>query len=259
MNKPEALQAALKSLSIGDWQYHPVVGSTNDLALDWAREGALDWSLVVADEQTAGRGRFERRWVTRPGVSLAMSLVLRPSTREAGYLTRFTALAALGLVYALAKMGLQAEIKWPNDVLLRGKKVAGVLVEAEWQGDVMEGLVVGMGVNINTKAVPAAGEVRFPSTSVEDAVGHEVERWALLAEILQAMEASRTDLTGDVFLEAWNAHLAFRDEWVLFRLPSGIVTRLYLLGVMPDGRLLLQGEDGQHKAFTSGEIVMVYT
>lgn len=259
MNKPEALQAALNSLSLGDWQYHPVVGSTNDLALDWAREGASDWSLVVADAQTTGRGRFNRRWVTRPGVSLAMSLVVRPSAQEAENVTRFTALAALGLVQALAKMGLQAEIKWPNDVLLQGKKVAGVLVEAEWQSDVMDAMVVGMGVNVHPDAVPDAGELRFPATSVEDAVGREVDRWALLADILRAMQDARSSLNGDAFLEAWNAHLAFRGEWVQFRVPAGVVQRFMVLEILPDGQLSLQGEDGQQIAFASGEIVMVYT
>jgi len=259
LTKPEALQAALKPLALADWQYHPVVGSTNDLARDWARNGAPDWSLVVADEQTAGRGRFERQWVTRPGVSLAMSLVIRPTAQEANHVTRFTALAALGLVQSLEKMGLQAEIKWPNDVLLQGNKVAGVLVEAEWHGDAMDALVVGMGVNIKPGAVPEAGEVRFPSTSVEAAVGRAVDRWALLADILRVMQAVRGYLTKEAFMEAWNAHLAYRGDWVHFRMPSGVVRRYQVLGVMPDGRLSLQGEDGQSTAFNSGEVVMVYT
>jgi len=259
LNKPEALEAALKPLALGDWQYYPEVGSTNDLALDWARNGALDWSLVVADEQTAGRGRFERHWVTRPGVSLAMSLVIRPSAREASHLTRFTALAALGLVQALAKMGLHAEIKWPNDVLLQEKKVAGVLVEAEWRGDEMEALVVGMGVNLKSGSVPDPAEVRFPSTSVEAAAGRAVNRWALLADILQSMQQARSYLCEEAFMEDWNAHLAFRDERVQFRLPTGVVERLLILGVVPDGRLSLIDEHGQKKAFNSGEIAMVYT
>lgn len=259
LEKPEALQAALNSLSLSDWQYHPVVGSTNELALDWARDGAPDWSLVVADAQTTGRGRLDRRWVSRPGVSLAMSLVLRPSAQESAYVTRFTALGALGLVNALAQMGLPAEIKWPNDVLLQKKKVAGVLVEAEWQGDVLDALVVGLGVNIQPGAVPASDDVRFPSTSVEDAACGAVDRWALLADILQAMMAARSDLTSDAFLEAWNAHLAFRGDWVQFRLPAGFIQRLRVLGILPDGRLSMQGEDGQQKAFASGEVEMVYT
>lgn len=259
MNKPQALEAALKPLALGDWQYYPEVGSTNDLALEWARKGAPDWSLAVADEQTAGRGRADRGWVTRPGVSLAMSLVMRPSPREAMHITRFTALAALGLVQALAKMGLPAEIKWPNDVLLKGKKVAGVLVEAEWRGDGMDALVVGMGVNIKPDAVPDPAEVRFPSTSVEEAAGHAVDRWVLLADILHCMQQSRSFLSEEAFMADWNAHLAFREEWVLFRLPSGVVKRLLILGVMPDGWLSLKDMDGQSAAFTSGEIAMVYT
>ena len=93
----EKLAAGLEGLGLGAWQYYPSVGSTNDLALDWAHAGAPDWALVIADAQTAGRGRGDRTWETKPG-GLAISLVLRPTTQEIEHLTRFTALAGLGLL-----------------------------------------------------------------------------------------------------------------------------------------------------------------
>ncbi len=257
MNAGE-LNPYLDPLSLSEWQYYPVVKSTNDLALDLAREGAPDRVLVVADAQTAGRGRGGRRWVTRPGMALAFSLILRPSPPEVDCVPRFTALAALGLIDALEKLGLVGEIKWPNDVLLQGKKAAGVLVEADWQDDVPTALVVGMGVNVKPESVPPESELRYPAISVEDAFGEVVDRWALLAQTLKAMLAYREILTTPEFMEAWNAHLAFRGAWVPFRIPDGETQRMKLLGVLPDGRLHLGQGDGERVKAAAGEIAMTY-
>lgn len=252
------LQLYLDPLPLSAWKYHPVAGSTNDLALDWAREDAPDSALVVADAQTAGRGRGDRRWVTTPGAALAFSLILRPTPPEVSCVPRFTALAALGLIDTLEKWGLQGEVKWPNDVLLGGKKVAGVLVEADWQGDFPTALVVGMGVNVTPEAVPLNGELRYPATSVEDAIGKGVDRWALLAETLSAMLAYREMLTTPEFMEAWNIHLALRGAWVPFRMPDGKTQWMKVLSVLPDGRLHLEQGDGARLKAAAGEIAMAY-
>ena len=107
-------------------------GSTNDDALLLATQGALDGWLVLAEEQTQGRGRSQRRWVTATGPALAFSLLLRPSALEQAYIGRFTALGALSVQQVLSELGLSAQIKWPNDVLVNGKKVCGVLAETLW-------------------------------------------------------------------------------------------------------------------------------
>jgi BirA family transcriptional regulator, biotin operon repressor / biotin---[acetyl-CoA-carboxylase] ligase len=254
----QALKPYLDPLPLREWQYHPVVKSTNDLALAWAREDAPDRALVIADAQTAGRGRGGRRWVTRPGTALAFSLILRPTPPEVSCVPRFTALAALGLIDTLEKWGLQGEVKWPNDVLLKGKKAAGVLVEADWQDDVPTALMVGMGVNVTPESVPPEDELRYPATSVEDAIGKGVDRWALLAETLSAMLAYREMLTTPEFMEAWNAHLALRGVWVLFRMLDGKTERMKVLGVLPDGRLSLEKGEGERIKAAAGEIEVAY-
>jgi len=252
------LAVYLDSLGLGAYRYYPVVGSTNDLALDWAKQGAPDWSLVLADAQTAGRGRYSRRWVTRPGGALAMSLVLRPLSRERGVFPRFTALAALGLLSALSELGLCGEIKWPNAILLQKKKVGGVLVEADWQADEIQALVIGLGVNVALAGVPASEDLRYPAISVEDAAGKPVDRWALLADTLRAMKRFRSFLVEDAFMAEWQAHLAFLGDWVMFRLAGGQVQRMKILAVSPEGRLVLECQDGQRVAAVSGEILMGY-
>jgi len=237
--------------------FYAELSSTNDLALEWADNGAADGSLVLADLQTAGRGRAERRWVTRPGTALAMSLILRPKAAEVDHVARFSALAALGLVDALANMGLAAEIKWPNDVLLGGRKVAGVLVETVWRGNDLTGLVVGMGVNVTAASVPPVAELRYPATAVEVEMGAEVDRWSLLAGILQGLFTYRTILCTDAFMATWNEKLAFKGEQIAFRFANGQVKLAKVLTVQPDGRLALQ-IDGQTEPFlaAAGEIEM---
>jgi BirA family transcriptional regulator, biotin operon repressor / biotin---[acetyl-CoA-carboxylase] ligase len=256
MTAPEDLSRYLNPLSLGAWRYLPVVGSTNDLAWEWAGAGAPDWALVVADAQTAGRGRGERRWLTEPGGALAFSLVLRPTPAEANCFPRFTALAALGLIRGLSGLGLAAQIKWPNDVLLTGCKVAGVLVEADWQAAQVEALVVGMGVNVSPASVPPPHTLRYPATAVETVLGVEVDRWALLAATLDAMQDYRAILAQDALVDAWNAHLAMRSEWVRFQLDGATPQEVRVIGVNPDGQLVLEHKDGSLAQALSGEILM---
>lgn len=253
---PPKLIRNLSSVGLSDWRYYPVVTSTNDLALTWAGEGAPDYSLVIADEQTAGRGRENRKWVTHPGAALAFSLILRPTVEELKRLPRFTALAALSLLHGLEQFGLMGALKWPNDVLLAGRKVAGVLVEADWQGDRLAALVVGMGVNITPAAVPPDESLRFPGTSVQAEVGQKVERWALLASILHTIKQYRCLLTTSEFIRLWNDRLAFRGETIAFRFPDGEVKSLKVLGVEHDGRLALRTRQGQTICAVAGEIEM---
>lgn len=255
MTDQDILEPYLGGLGLEAWQYYPVVGSTNDWALTWARSGAPDWSLVLADTQTAGRGRMGREWVTEPGEALAMSLILRPSGQETAYFQRFTALAGLGLIHALVNLGLQGRIKWPNDILLGGKKVAGVLVEADWKGPIVEALVVGMGVNIGPAALPNSVELRYPATSIAGEAGIQLDRWAILADILTAMKHMRSFMTQDAFVSEWNAKLAFKGEFVMFRLPGEGLLTVKILGVTQKGALSIERSDGRRINVISGEIL----
>ena len=256
MTTSEDLSPYLDPLGLGAWRFFPVVGSTNDIALAWAGEDAHDWALVVADAQTAGRGRGSRRWVTEPGCALALSLVLRPTPAEARFAPRFTAVAALGLIQALSELGLAAELKWPNDILLDGRKVAGVLVEADWESDQAKTVVIGMGVNVSPGSVPQVTALRYPATAVESVLGAPVDRWALLAATLAAIRDYRTILTSQAFREAWNAHLALRGAWVSFRVADKAPQRVKVLGVQIDGQLALEQTDGMVISTATGEILM---
>ena len=162
----------LSSLPLSAFRYYDTLGSTNDEALVWASQGAPDFSLIIADEQTSGRGRMDRKWFTPPQSALAMSLILRPTAIERTHPARTTGLLALSLAESLRKLGLIPQIKWPNDVLLSGRKVAGILVETTWMGDELDAMVLGMGVNVLNASIPPADQLLFPATSIETELGH---------------------------------------------------------------------------------------
>ncbi|MEJ5226089.1 MAG: biotin--[acetyl-CoA-carboxylase] ligase, partial [Anaerolineales bacterium] len=209
--KESDLRHLLSSLPLGGLRYFDSVGSTNDEALAWAAQGAPDLALVAADEQTRGRGRMGRAWLTPPGAALAFSLVLRPHGAEMSDIALMSGLGALALCDVLETHGLAAQIKWPNDVLVNRRKLAGILVEAVWMGERVESVVLGMGVNVLPEAAPPDDQVLFPATSVAGA-GAAVDRWALLRDILAALVRRRAELGQPGFIADWARRLAFSGE-----------------------------------------------
>jgi biotin-[acetyl-CoA-carboxylase] ligase BirA-like protein len=159
--KVQDFQSALAELPLAGFRFFSSIGSTNDEALAWAREGAPDLSLVAADEQTAGRGRSGRKWFTPPGSALAFSLILRPTAAERTFPARITGLSGLALVDVCRKFRCSAQIKWPNDVLINGRKAAGILTEASWTGPDVDAFILGVGINVGTASLPTADQFCF--------------------------------------------------------------------------------------------------
>lgn len=253
MNQNE-LKKALRKLPLGDIRYFESIGSTNTEALAWATGGAKDLSLVIADEQTEGRGRLNRKWFTPRGTALALSLILRPTDAEKPHVTRMAGLAALAVADALRIRSLAAEIKWPNDVLLNGQKVAGILVESVWSGEEVDCLVIGIGVNVLKAAVPSADVLLFPATSLEDMLGPGVQRERVLHDILAGMIALRPHIGSDSFLASWEKALAFRGEPVQVEQEDGTVVRGQLSGLESDGSLRLHEESGKPITVRFGDV-----
>jgi BirA family biotin operon repressor/biotin-[acetyl-CoA-carboxylase] ligase len=248
------LESYLSTLPLSAFRYYDTLGSTNDEALAWASQGAPDFSLIIADEQTSGRGRLNRQWFTPPHSALAMSLILHPTTIERAHPARTTGLLALSLAESLLELGLVPEIKWPNDVLLTGRKVAGVLVETTWMGEELQAMVLGMGVNVLNTSVPPAEQLLFPATSIETELGHPVERTELLREILARVLEWRPNLGTDAFLKSWEGSLAFRGQQVQVEGDSAKQVRGELLGLNTDGSLRLRDEHGKSVTVQFGEV-----
>lgn len=235
-----SLKKELTKLNPGGLRWFDSIGSTNDEALAWATEGANDLSLVVADEQTHGRGRLNRKWLTPKGSAIAMSLILRPSAPMRPHLSRTVGLAALSIVDACLTLGLSPKIKWPNDILLKGKKVAGILVETVWSGDEADSLVIGMGINVSRESVPPAETLQFPATSLEDLLGTAPEREEVIGQVLNALTSWRERIGSEEFIEDWEDILAFRGETVHIQLGGKESLKGVLEGLNADGSLRLR-------------------
>ena len=249
-----SLSAALRDVPLGGLRFLKTIGSTNDEAHSWAAGGAPDLSLVIADEQTAGRGRLGRKWSTPAGTALAFSLILRPTPAERIHPARVTGLGALALTDSLQTMGLKPQIKWPNDVLLNERKFAGVLVESIWSGPTLEAFILGIGANVSPGSVPPASKVQFPATSIESEGGRGVDRVALLQGILRETLNWRSRLGTDEFIEKWGESLAFRGRQVqVWRTEETLITG-EVAGLEADGSLVIRTRDGARRPVQFGEI-----
>jgi BirA family biotin operon repressor/biotin-[acetyl-CoA-carboxylase] ligase len=235
-----SLKKQLAKLNLGGLRYFDSIGSTNDEALAWAASGAKDFSLVVADEQTQGRGRLDRKWLTPKGSAIAMSLILHPSAPMRPHLSRTVGLAALSLADACLKLGLSPKIKWPNDILLDGKKTAGILVETVWSGDEADSLVIGIGVNVEKSAVPPVESLQFPAVSLEDRLGASPKREEVISLFLTSLLRWREQIGSDGFIKAWEEKLAFRGESVQIRAGGEESIHGQLDGLESDGSLRLR-------------------
>lgn len=247
-------QKVLENLLKGGFRYYERVGSTNDEALVWASQGAPDFSLILADEQTRGRGRMDRKWFTPPDSALAMSLILRPTEAERTHPSRTTGLLALSLAESLRELDLIPKIKWPNDVLVNGRKVAGILVETSWMGEEPDALILGMGVNVLTKSVPPKNQLLFPATSIETESGGFGDRADLLRTILAKILDWRPLLGTDLFLKAWEENLAFQGQQVQVEKSSGERVIGELVGLESNGSLRLRDKYGKFVTVHFGEV-----
>ncbi|MDP1716141.1 MAG: biotin--[acetyl-CoA-carboxylase] ligase [Anaerolineales bacterium] len=250
-----SLNKTLSNLNLGGLRYFDSIGSTNDEALAWAAGDAKDLSLVIADEQTQGRGRLNRKWFTPKGSAIAFSLILRPSAPLRPHLTRTVGLAALSIADSCLKHGLAARIKWPNDILLNGKKTAGILIEMVWSGADVEALVIGVGINVHKTAVPPAEVLQFPATSIEHELGREPpECEGILFDILSAFLSWREHMCTDKLINAWEELLAFRGKQVQVCAGGRAPVIGELLGLESDGSLRLRNAHDESVIIRFGDV-----
>ena len=266
MNQTD-LEARLKNLPLGAIRFFQQIPSTNDEAANWIKAGCPDVALVVADEQSAGRGRGGRKWYTPAGSALAFSVVLC-SAGQIGQLheyqntVRLNGLGALAVCQALQKKyQLPAKIKWPNDILVNGKKLAGVLAEAHWIGNELAGVVLGIGINVATASIPPAdwdtlNPLPFPATCIEIVLGASVSRWDLLHAVLEELLIWCVQLSEARFLDAWQQNLAFQGEWVQIVSPGSdaIIKIGQVIALEYDGALQIREKSGELSILRVGEI-----
>ena len=255
MNQSD-LEKELEKLPLGRIRYFETVGSTNDVAGEWVAEGVPDLSLVVADEQTSGRGRSGRQWFTPPGAALAFSLVLHPPELKGGEeITRVTGLGAVAVCQALEEhLSLAPQIKWPNDVLVSGSKVCGVLAESHWQGERLLAFILGIGINVAPPSVPPDSLLNYPAACLEEIFGMNINRLELLKNILENIIAWRAQLPSPKFLIAWENRMAGLNQVMQITPDGGTSFRAKIVGLDHSGKLKLLLPSGKEFSMSAGEI-----
>jgi BirA family biotin operon repressor/biotin-[acetyl-CoA-carboxylase] ligase len=236
--------------------YFPTTTSTMDEAKKAALDNASEGTLVVAEEQTVGRGRFQRTWVSPPGVNLYLSLVLRPGP---DYVSQTAMMASLALTRALRRLApqsIQVTIKWPNDVRMRGRKMGGILIESSLAEDGLHNFsIVGMGVNVNFDAREYSG-IREIATSLQQELGHAIPRMHLLRAIMEEMEELYQDIKqGGSVLEEWSSLLDTLGHQVSVAWGKQ-VDEGYAQGVDKDGSLILRLHNGSLQTVAAGEVTL---
>jgi BirA family biotin operon repressor/biotin-[acetyl-CoA-carboxylase] ligase len=257
MNKdkltPEAITNNLGTRFIGQRVlYFPSVTSTNDVAKQEARRRAAEGTVVIADEQTAGKGRLGRIW-TSPEGTLAYSVILYPEIIQLPYLIM---VASLSVVYAIQEItGLKAQIKWPNDVQINGKKVCGILIENSLRGNAVDYAVIGIGVNVNLN-LEAYPEIATTATSLSGESGREFSLLSMVRQLLVELDKLYLTLSNsDAIFEEWRNNLATLGQKV--KATSGdTVYEGTAESVERDGSLVLRQSDGTRARISQGDVTL---
>jgi BirA family biotin operon repressor/biotin-[acetyl-CoA-carboxylase] ligase len=271
----KALFSDLPQISVVE--HHATIGSTNDRARELAGLGTPEIAVIVADEQTAGRGRQNRSWYTPAGTALAFSLLTRPAIAPQRAM-RLTMLAGLAAVEGIEWVtDLRLDLKWPNDVVTMNnkqltminaqeainnqrpttKKIGGILTECAFQGDAIDYAVIGLGLNVNVD-FSQQFELRAIATSLSQLAGREIDRWAVLKAVVAAWidrSAWLGDAHADRLREAWAARLINLRKTIRVNLHDQIVEG-YAEGVDDDGALLLRMADGRVQRLLSGDVTL---
>lgn len=254
--RPTEIQSGLATGLIGrEVVYFDRIDSTNRVAAELARNGAAEGIVVIAEDQTSGRGRLGRTWLAPPYSCILMSILFRPQIPPSRAFS-LTALASIAVVRAVKRTtGLKAAIKWPNDIYLEGKKAAGVLTEVSVEQDRLRFAVVGVGLNVNFD--PARyPEIRKTATSLQAVAGKPVSRLELLRSVLREADGLYADLKK-------GRTVAIHREWKAGSMVLGRLVRIVSFeaveegtaeDIEEDGTLLLRDRQGQLKRIVAGDV-----
>jgi BirA family biotin operon repressor/biotin-[acetyl-CoA-carboxylase] ligase len=245
----------MKDNFVSEVSFRHITGSTNDDAIHLARLGAPEGTLVLTDYQTNGKGRFGRRWMAAPKSCILMSLILRPTISPERF-GLITVVASVSTAVMISRTtGMKAQIKWPNDVMVKGRKVAGILVEAGYDLEGSPFSVLGMGINVNVPKEGFPGEIRSKAISLSELTGGYLDRFELIDMFLSEFEPRYRELNSGT----WDSILSeYRLlSWTLGKPVNVLANGERMCGLALDvgdyGELILRLPDGRTERAFSGE------
>jgi len=254
---PSVIQAGLETRLIGrEIVYHEATDSTNLRAHELGEAGAAEGTVVVADGQTAGKGRLGRSWTSPPGVNLYLSVLLRPPILPY-HAPQLSFLSAVAVARAVEETtGLAPNVKWPNDVLLGGRKVAGLLNEMNAEMEGIHYVILGIGVNLNMRSEQFPSDLRYPATSLALEKGAPISRAAFARSLLRHLDrlyALYLDAGFSPILRAWESFFNLIGRQVEVDCQS---RRLQgsVEGLDEDGALVVRLPDGQLEKILAGDV-----
>lgn len=233
------------------FRFFQQISSTNNVAEKWALEGVESGAVVVAEEQLSGRGRLMRTWQTPPQQAIAMSVIVRPKIQPQE-IYRLTIAAGLSVATGIEQYVERVDLKWPNDVLIMGKKVCGILAEAHWTGNQLGAVIIGIGINVRVPFRDSSLEAI--ATSIEEHATETVDRPTLIAAILNRLDEWMPQIQSDIVIEAYRQRLATIGQNVVLNLSSGSLNGL-AIDTDEDGALLVKTDDGRVHRVLVGDIV----
>jgi len=252
--RPHDILSGLKTTVIGrSIVFRDSVTSTQTLALELALDGAEEGTVVIAEEQRKGKARLGRGWESPKGSGIWMSLILRPNIppQNAPQLTLLTAVAVVqGIKLAT---GIDCDIKWPNDILIHGKKVCGILTELQADADRIQSVIIGIGMNVNTKSFPPHLIHKATSLSIEKN-GEEIQRSFVIQKIFESFETLYNEYVTTGFQaikHRWESYAVSLRSVITARTLHGEITG-YAKGITDDGILLIEDQNGKiHKIYSA--------
>lgn len=247
------IKAGLKTTYMGqNVVYEKSVSSTQEIAHLLAREGVAEGTIVIAEEQVGGKGRLGRVWHSPIGTGVWMSLILKPKIPPQ-QAPQLTLLAAVAVIRGIASStNLQCEIKWPNDILLDGKKIVGILTEMQADPDQIHSVIIGIGINVNQNNFPE--EIQEIATSLKLVKGEEINRAHVMQSIMAEFELLYELFLKEGFLpvkQMWEAHAITIGRRIVARTIKGAIEG-FAKGITEDGVLLLEDNYGtMHKIYSA--------
>ena len=237
--------------------FFPEVDSTNRRAREHCLRGAKEGTVILAESQSEGRGRLGRRWQSPAGANVYASIILRPPFSPSSG-PQIPLLAGVAGANALARAtGLDARLKWPNDIFVHGKKVGGVLSEMETDGIQIRFIILGVGVNVNWRKEDIPPHLREIATSLRAESGREFPRAGVAAELFEEMEREYTLFLTEGFSsrlrEEWNRLSWVNQKWVTVTMMEKKFEG-QVLGLDRDGALLLKDREGRTQRFIAGDV-----
>ncbi len=257
---PDEIRQRLQTRIIGkELSFYDEAGSTNDLAMEGGARGAAEGLVVLSEGQSHGKGRMGRTWVSPKNVNIYISILLRPVISPQ-YAPVMTMLAAVSTARTITDVtGLRTQIKWPNDILIEGKKVSGILTEMNAEQERINYVVIGIGINVNMDSSLLPDNIRMPATSLKECAGRKVDRLNLLSALINTLEKDYEELRENGVMPVFRQWRSRCD--ILNRRISVCLTGEEITGIAedftPEGGLVMRLDGKEKRVIYAGDVKIV--